>query len=204
MVVPIVTLAGPAREECDCTHSARIEQRPDAAPPVARPTQTGVCGQFEPIAPIGDEWRRNRTRTRKCPTTAIREMPDDARTSNRTRFGRCASSLLLLTTAQMVFVVALTVFVIRHMNPLGDGMEFVAVSAAILLLEVPFTIPAFILAVTRQGARRCRLSRRLCHLRLRDLLGAGVRRGGGEIGVIGAGACERGQVASSVTHLTAL
>ena len=33
------------------------------------------------------------------------------------------------------------------MNPLGDGMEFVAVSAAIMLLEIPFTIPAFILAV---------------------------------------------------------
>lgn len=54
--------------------------------------------------------------------------------------------LLLLTTAQMLFIVALTVFVIRHMNPKGDGMEFVAVSAAIMLLEIPFTIPAFILA----------------------------------------------------------
>jgi hypothetical protein len=59
--------------------------------------------------------------------------------------------LLLLTLAQMVFVVALTVFVIRHVTPLGDGMEFVAVSAAILLLEVPFTIPAFILAVRGQA-----------------------------------------------------
>lgn len=55
--------------------------------------------------------------------------------------------LLVLTTAQMMFVVGLTVFIIRHMNPLGDGMEFVAVSAAIMLLEIPFTIPAFILAV---------------------------------------------------------
>ena len=55
--------------------------------------------------------------------------------------------LLALTTAQMLFIVVLTVFIIRHMNPLGDGMEFVAVSAAIMLLEIPFTIPAFILAV---------------------------------------------------------
>jgi hypothetical protein len=59
--------------------------------------------------------------------------------------------LVLLTLAQMVFVVVLTLFVIRHVTPLGDGMEFVAVSAAILLLEVPFTIPAFILAVRGQA-----------------------------------------------------
>ena len=55
--------------------------------------------------------------------------------------------LLLLTAAQMMFIIFLTVFIIRHMNPLGDGMEFVVVSAAIMLLEIPFTIPAFILAV---------------------------------------------------------
>ena len=55
--------------------------------------------------------------------------------------------LLLLTAAQMMFIVVLTVFIIRHMNPLGDGMEFVVVSAAIMLLEIPFTIPAFILAL---------------------------------------------------------
>ena len=55
--------------------------------------------------------------------------------------------LLVLTVAQMLFIVFLTVFIIRHMNPQGDGMEFVAVSAAIMLLEIPFTIPAFILAV---------------------------------------------------------
>ena len=72
-------------------------------------------------------------------------MPDDAEPATA-RASALRIVVLLLTTAQMVFVVALTVFIIRHMNPLGDGMEFVAVSAAILLLEVPFTIPAFILA----------------------------------------------------------
>ncbi len=55
--------------------------------------------------------------------------------------------LLLLTAGQMLFIVFLTVFTARHVNPRGDGMEFVAVSAAIMLLEIPFTIPAFILAV---------------------------------------------------------
>jgi hypothetical protein len=54
---------------------------------------------------------------------------------------------LLLTAAQMLFIVFLTVFILRNMNPHGDGMEFVAVSAAIMLLEIPFTIPAFVLAV---------------------------------------------------------
>jgi hypothetical protein len=54
---------------------------------------------------------------------------------------------LLLTAAQMLFIVFLTVFIVRHVNPFGDGMEFAAVSAAIMLLEIPFTIPAFILAV---------------------------------------------------------
>jgi hypothetical protein len=55
--------------------------------------------------------------------------------------------LLVLTAAQMMFIVFLTVFIIRNMDPRGGGMEFVAVSAAIMLLEIPFTIPAFILAV---------------------------------------------------------
>jgi hypothetical protein len=61
--------------------------------------------------------------------------------------GLLRATLLALTTGQMLFIVVLTVFIIRHMNPLGDGMEFVAVSAAIMLLEIPFTVPAFILAV---------------------------------------------------------
>ena len=59
--------------------------------------------------------------------------------------------LLCLTVAQMMFIVFVTVFVIRHLTPQGDGMEFVAVSAAIMLLEIPFTIPAFILAVRGKG-----------------------------------------------------
>ncbi len=61
--------------------------------------------------------------------------------------GALRIALLLLTAAQMMFIVVLTAFIVRQMNPQGDGMEFVAVSAAIMLLEIPFTIPAFILAV---------------------------------------------------------
>jgi hypothetical protein len=54
--------------------------------------------------------------------------------------------LLALTTLQMVFIVVLTVLVIRGASHFGDGKEYVAVCVAIMLLEVPFTLPAFILA----------------------------------------------------------
>jgi cation transport ATPase len=85
-------------------------------------------------------------RAHEVSDAAIEKMPDaNKETSAHGSVLRVV--LLLLTLGQMVFVVALTVFIIRHMNPLGDGMEFVAVSAAIMLLEVPFTIPAFVLAV---------------------------------------------------------
>lgn len=70
---------------------------------------------------------------------AVQDMP----TPNAT----LRIAVLLLTAAQMMFIVVLTMFIIRHMNPLGDGVEFVVVSAAIMLLEIPFTVPAFILAV---------------------------------------------------------
>ena len=77
---------------------------------------------------------------------AIREKPDSKQETPAPN-ATFRIVLLLLTTAQMMFIVFLTVFIIDHMNPQGDGMEFVAVSAAIMLLEIPFTIPAFILAV---------------------------------------------------------
>ena len=76
----------------------------------------------------------------------IREMPD-AKQETPAPNAALRIVLLLLTAAQMIFIVFLTVFIIDHMNPQGDGMEFVAVSTAIMLLEIPFTIPAFILAV---------------------------------------------------------
>lgn len=74
-------------------------------------------------------------------------MSDAAVQSMTTPNSSLRTTLLLLTGAQMMFIVVLTAFIIRHMNPLGDGMEFVVVSAAIMLLEIPFTIPAFILAL---------------------------------------------------------
>jgi hypothetical protein len=76
---------------------------------------------------------------------AIKEMSEPLQTAPAPK-SWLRIALLVLTAAQMMFIVFLTVFIIRHMNPQGDGMEFVAVSAAIMLLEIPFTIPAFVLA----------------------------------------------------------
>lgn len=56
-------------------------------------------------------------------------------------------ALLILTSAQMLLIIGLTVFVSAHANQPGVSVEFVALGAAIMLLELPFTIPAFILAV---------------------------------------------------------
>ena len=75
----------------------------------------------------------------------VREMPEPEQKRPAIRL---AVRLLLLavTTLQMAFIVFLTVFIIRGVSHFGDGKEYVAVSVAILLLEIPFTIPAFILA----------------------------------------------------------
>jgi hypothetical protein len=75
----------------------------------------------------------------------IREMPEP---EQRKPASHLAVRLLLLvvTTLQMAFIVVLTVFIIRGVSHFGDGKEYIAVSIAIMLLEIPFTIPAFILA----------------------------------------------------------
>jgi hypothetical protein len=80
------------------------------------------------------------------PSTGDTKVSDAAVQDKPTPNPSLRIAVLLLTAAQMMFIVFLTVFIVRHMNPLGDGMEFVVVSAAIMLLEIPFTIPAFILA----------------------------------------------------------
>jgi hypothetical protein len=44
---------------------------------------------------------------------------------------------------------ALTGFLFKHADPRGDGMEMVGAGAAFMLVFLPFTLPALILA--RQG-----------------------------------------------------
>ena len=75
----------------------------------------------------------------------IREIPEP---EQKQSLSRMALRLLLLvvTTLQMVFLVLVTMLVVLDMNAHGDGKEYAAVAVAIMLLEIPFTIPAFILA----------------------------------------------------------
>jgi len=59
---------------------------------------------------------------------------------------RLRLSVLLTCWAEIAFIVFFTVFLFRHANPRGDGMEMVAVGFAFMLIFLPFTLPALILA----------------------------------------------------------
>lgn len=80
-------------------------------------------------------------------STGSMEVPDPAIGQTPAPNSALRVALLLLTAGQMTFIIGLTVFITRHMNPRGGGMEFAAVSAAVMLLEIPLAIPAFVLAV---------------------------------------------------------
>jgi hypothetical protein len=56
------------------------------------------------------------------------------------------ASVLFAVAAQSLFLVFLTVFLFNHADPKGDGMEMVASGAAFMLIFMPFSLPAFILA----------------------------------------------------------
>jgi len=58
--------------------------------------------------------------------------------------------LLLATGLETAFLVFLTVFLFRHANPMGDGMEMVGASAAFMSIFLPLTLPARILAKERR------------------------------------------------------
>ncbi|HZP09763.1 hypothetical protein [Methyloceanibacter sp.] len=58
---------------------------------------------------------------------------------------RLRASVLFATGVEMAFLVFLTVFTWNHADPMGDGMEMVLVGAAVMLIFLPFTLPAFVL-----------------------------------------------------------
>jgi hypothetical protein len=64
--------------------------------------------------------------------------------------GRLRLSVLLAVAAEIAFLVFLTVFLWKHANPKGDGMEMVGVGAAFMFIFLPFTLPALILAKERR------------------------------------------------------
>jgi hypothetical protein len=59
---------------------------------------------------------------------------------------RLRTAILFAVAAESLFIVFLTVFLANHANPRGDGMEMVAVGAAIMFIFFPFGLPAFALA----------------------------------------------------------
>jgi hypothetical protein len=70
---------------------------------------------------------------------AVRKSPSLG--EKRLRF-----SVLLACGMEAAFIVFLTVFLFRHADPRGDGMEMAGVGFAFMLIFLPFTLPAFILA----------------------------------------------------------
>ena len=59
---------------------------------------------------------------------------------------RLRLSVLLICGMEAAFIVFLTVFLFQHADPHGDGMEMAGVGFAFMLIFLPFTLPAFILA----------------------------------------------------------
>ena len=59
---------------------------------------------------------------------------------------RLRTSVLFAVAAESLFIVFLTVFLFNHADPKGDGMEMVAVGAAMMFIFFPFSLPAFALA----------------------------------------------------------
>jgi hypothetical protein len=59
---------------------------------------------------------------------------------------RLRFSPLLACGMEAAFIVFLTVFLFQHADPHGDGMEMAGVGFAFMLIFLPFTLPAFILA----------------------------------------------------------
>jgi ABC-type sugar transport system permease subunit len=59
---------------------------------------------------------------------------------------RLRLSVLFACGMEAAFIVFLTVFLFQHADPHGDGMEMAGVGFAFMLIFLPFTLPAFILA----------------------------------------------------------
>jgi hypothetical protein len=62
---------------------------------------------------------------------------------------RLRASVVFAVVIQIGFIVFLTIFLWNHTNPLGGGMEMAGVGAAFMLIFLPFSLPALILA--REG-----------------------------------------------------
>ena len=64
---------------------------------------------------------------------------------------RLRRAIFVVVAIELGFIVFLTVFLWNHADPMGDGMEMVGVGAAVMLMFLPFSLPAFILAEERRA-----------------------------------------------------
>ena len=64
---------------------------------------------------------------------------------------RLRRAIFVVVAIELGFIVFLTVFLWNHADPMGDGMEMVGVGAAVMLVFLPFSLPAFILAKERRA-----------------------------------------------------
>ena len=55
--------------------------------------------------------------------------------------------VLLLTAVETLYLVPLFALIVKHHNPRGGGMEFVAIGAWVMFFYLPLVLPATILAI---------------------------------------------------------
>ena len=58
------------------------------------------------------------------------------------------TSVLFVVGVHILFLVSFTVFLFKHADPMGDGMEMVGSSIALMFIFLPFSLPAYLLAKT--------------------------------------------------------
>ena len=61
---------------------------------------------------------------------------------------RLQRSVLFAVAVHSLFILSFTVFLFRHADPMGDGMEMVGSSIAFMFIFLPFSLPAYLLAKT--------------------------------------------------------
>ena len=64
---------------------------------------------------------------------------------------RLRRTILLVVAIELGFIVFLAIFLWNHADPMGDGMEMVGVGAAVMLIFLPFSLPAYMLAKERRA-----------------------------------------------------
>jgi hypothetical protein len=109
------------------------------------PILVGILEIFKAVRTVG----RGPTRfilTSEGSTIWLQDARNERSGSESLGDKRLRLSVLFACAMEAAFIVFLTVFLFQHSNPRGDGMEMVGVGFAFMLIFLPFTLPAFILA----------------------------------------------------------